>query len=100
MGYKSPCSLLLLFQAVMYCMHDRFGVFQLLSYIICMIGSVIIIYYMHDRFSVISVIIMYYMHDRFSYYHIQVNSRYNDSGYNIIPVCTYKLLWSRTKHDL
>ena len=30
---------------------------------------------------------------------IQVNSRYNDSGYNIIPVCTYKLLWSRTKHD-
>ena len=32
--------------------------------------------------------------------HVQVNSRYNDSGYNIIPVCTYKLLWSRTKHDL
>ena len=31
---------------------------------------------------------------------LQVNSRYNDSGYNIIPVCTYKLLWSRTKHDL
>ena len=30
---------------------------------------------------------------------LQVNSRYNDSGYNIIPVCTYKLLWSRTKHD-
>ena len=30
---------------------------------------------------------------------IQVNSRYNDSGYNIIPVCTYKLLWFRTKHD-
>ena len=30
---------------------------------------------------------------------VQVNSRYNDSGYNIIPVCTYKLLWSRTKHD-
>ena len=30
---------------------------------------------------------------------IQVNSRYNDSGYTIIPVCTYKLLWSRTKHD-
>ena len=30
---------------------------------------------------------------------IQVNSRYNDSGYNITPVCTYKLLWSRTKHD-
>ena len=25
-------------------------------------------------------------------FHIQVNSRYNDSGYNIIPVCTYKLL--------
>ena len=23
---------------------------------------------------------------------LQVNSRYNDSGYNIIPVCTYKHL--------